>query len=71
MLLASTRLSNFERSGKETLRKVHVVVASGGQVDRAQYDEQSGGDDRADHAAPFADLADPVQSLERNEGGDQ
>ena len=60
----------FREIGEETLRKVHVVVASGGQVDRAQYDEQSGGDDRADHAAPFADLADPVQSLERNEGGD-
>ena len=56
--------------GEESLREVHVVVASRGDVDDAEQDEQSGGDDRADHAAPLADLADPAEPLERDEGGD-
>ena len=54
--------------GEESLRHVHVVVAARGDVDHAQHDEQPGGDDGADHAAPLADFADPVQPLERDEG---
>lgn len=55
--------------GEEALRHVHVVVAARGDVDDAQHDEQSGGDDGAYHAAPLADFAHPVEPLERDEGG--
>ena len=55
--------------GEETLRHVHLVVTARGDVDDAQQNEQSGGYDRADHTAPFADFPDPAQTFERDEGG--
>ena len=60
----------FRQVGEETLRHVHVVVSAGRNVDDAQQDQQASGNDRTDHTAPFADLADPSQALERDEGGD-
>ena len=56
--------------GEESLRHVHVVVAAGRNVDDAQQDQQTRGNDRADHAAPFADFTYPSESLERDERGD-
>ena len=53
---------------EETLRHVHVVRTSCSNIDDAQYYQQACRNDRADHSAPFADLADPVQTFKRDEG---
>ena len=53
---------------EKALGHVHIVMTSACDVDKSQDDQQSGGDDCADHSAPFADLSDPVQAFEGNEG---
>ena len=56
--------------GEETLRHIHIVMASGRNVNDAQKDEQTCRYDRADHTSPFADFADPVHTFQGNERSD-
>ena len=53
--------------GKEPLAHIHVVVASRTQIDDAQNDQQTRRNDRSDHTPDFGNLADPRQSLQRDE----
>ena len=64
------QIVEFRQIGEESLRHVHLVVPSRSDVDDSQNDQQSGRDDRTDHSAPFADLSDPADAFERDEGCD-
>ena len=61
------QIVEFGKVGPETLRHVHIVVSARGEIYDAEDYEQRGGDYGSDHTAPFADLADPAETLERDE----
>ena len=56
--------------GEETLVHVHLILAARHQVDHAHDDQQPGRNNRADHTAPFRDLADPRKTLQGDQRGD-
>ena len=60
----------FGEVGEEALGHIHIVMSSCTYIYDTQHDQQAGRDDRADHSAPFADLAHPSKALEGDEGRD-
>ena len=58
----------FREIREESLRHVHVVMTSAGDVYYAQNYQESGRNDCSDQSAPLADLADPAEAFHGNEG---